>query len=270
MPYSSKRFSVIKPKSRIWAFSSIHSDFKRLEVLHNVIAGAVRSGDYFVYMGNIIGINEGAIETFAEILNFKNKIQSAFPEIGDDNFIFLRGIQEEMWQKALYIHLSDKDDKVFNFLVDKGVEGTLKSFGFSADEGFDIIEKGVVAAATWTGKIRDTFYKSPGYKEIFLNLKHAAYVEDKTILFVNSGINHNKPLEQHKDEFWWWGNKFIQEKPFQDYSLVVRGYSPEHNSGIIQDEHYITANNKGFKDKKESLYALFFNENYVLDKAVEV
>ncbi len=264
------RFAIISPKHRIWAFSSIHSNYKKLKVLHNIIYNAIQSGDYFVYMGNIIGINDNAIETFTEILDFKQKVQSKFPDITDDNFIFLRGIQEEIWQKMLSIHLSDKDDKVFNYINEKGVDGTLRSYGFNPDEGYSIIEKGAVATANWTSEIREKFYNTIGYNEIFLRLKHAAYTQDKALLFVNSGINHKKTLEQHKDEFWWWGSKFIEENSYQDFNVVIRGFSAQHNSGIYQDEYYITATSKASKNKNESIYLLFFNENYVLDKGIEV
>ncbi len=270
MPYRDTRFSVINKKSRIWAFGSIHSDYKRLKVLHSVIFDAISPMDYFIYMGNIIGMNEGAKETFAEILEFKQKIKEKYPEITDKNFIFLRGLQEEMWQKTLYIHLSDKDDKVFNYIVDKGVDGTLKSYGFSHEEGYDIIEKGAVATSAWTEKIREEFYKDSGYKEIFSNLKHAVYTEDKSILFVSAGIDHKKTLEQNKDEFWWGGRNFIQEKSYQDFNVVVRGFAPDHSSGIYQDEYYITATSKPNRTKQESLYVLFFNENNILEKGIEV
>src|SRR3546814_15993823 len=49
------------------------------------------------------------------------------------------------------------------------------------------------------------------------------------LLFVNAGLEPERPLEAQKDSFWWGGSGFAAlDRPYRGYRRVVRGFCPQH------------------------------------------
>ena len=259
---SDTRFACLDDNRRVWAIASVFGKYDRLKIIHEVIASDLKDDDYIVYMGNMVGVGSKSAEVLDEIKKFKESLP-------DNTFFYLRGAQEEMWQKLLQLHLAHKPEKVYQYLLQNGVKSILESYGISPDEGEKIVEKGTVAISHWTETIRDKFYETSAYEGIFQKLKHAAYREDKRLLFVNAGVDHKLPLEKHKDEFWWAdANSFSAEKPFNDFSMVVRAYAKGMKAGIYKDDYYLTLGSG--EAPTAHIYAALFSENGVLNKAAEV
>ena len=67
-------------------------------------------------------------------------------------------------------------------------------------------------------------------------LRRAAYTEDRSVLFVNAGIDPSRPLEAQKDSFWWSGGSFAAiTKPYGTFRRVVRGFDPSHAGYAVTD-----------------------------------
>jgi serine/threonine protein phosphatase 1 len=60
-------------------------------------------------------------------------------------------------------------------------------------------------------------------------LRHAAYTEDESLLFVHAGVDPQRPLSEQGDSFWWGSAGFAtMEGPFGRFQRVVRGYDRQH------------------------------------------
>ncbi len=143
--------------------------------------------------------------------------------------VYLRGAQEEMWQKLLQLQFSNRAAEDLAWMLDRGVAATLDSYGGVAAEGFACAGKGVVALAGWTGSLRDAMRAAPGHEAMMYALKRAAISRQGGILFVNSGIDVSRALSQQTDSFWWAGRSFaLVREPYDGFRKIVRGYDPDH------------------------------------------
>ena len=62
-------------------------------------------GDRLVYTGNMIGRGSAVRETMDELLSFRRAL-IAMPGMLADDVVYLRGAQEEMWQKLLQLQFA--------------------------------------------------------------------------------------------------------------------------------------------------------------------
>ena len=227
------RFGVLVERPRIWAVASIHAEVRRLEAIHDTIERRMLPRDGIVYLGNLIGRGENAKETIGELLAFRRGFISRSGSFSSD-LVYLRGSQEEMWQKLLELQLAPDPVHVFEWMLDHGLGATLSAYGFLARDGIAATRGGPLAITRWTRAIRAVVNEMPGHASLLSALRRAAYTNDNKLIFVNAGIAPLRPLDEQRDSFWWDMQGFQAVKaPFGDFGRVVRGYDDRH-SGLIE------------------------------------
>lgn len=222
------RFGVLVSWRRVWAVASIDGRLTKLLELHRELEARFAFGDRLVYLGNCLGVGGNAAETLDELIAFRRAVLARRGMMPED-IVFLRGTQEEMWQKLHQLHLAVDPVEVLSWMIDHGMASTIASYGNSADEGLTAARTGVTALMRWTGKLRDAMYRWPGHHELMSHLKRACVTADGTMLFVHAGIDPQRPLEVQSDAFWWNPSGFRKlSRPYHNFHLVVRGFDPDH------------------------------------------
>ncbi len=100
-----ERFIRLRRPQRIWAVAAIHGEADRVSALHDRIERAWRPGDRIVYLGNYLGRGAAVRATIDEILGFRRAVMAQPGGFACD-VAFLRGSQEEMWQKLLQLQFA--------------------------------------------------------------------------------------------------------------------------------------------------------------------
>ena len=150
-----------------------------------------------------------------------------------DDVVFLRGRQEEMWHKLLQIHFAPKPSELLRWMLDRGVEATLRAYGGAPNQGFQAAQEGMVALTRWTGRLKAAMHAVPGHQAWFTALKR--YATTDHLLFVHSGLDPERPLTDQKDAFWWESGAFPRAAGgYEGYSRIVRGFDPS-TSGWSED-----------------------------------
>jgi len=225
------RFTAIGAPRQIWAVSAIHGEVHRLIQLHDALMEQIRPGDRIVYLGNYTGYGSYSRETVDEILAFRRQILS-IPGMKPDDLIYLRGGQEEMWQKLTQLQFCPNPVDTLLWMMGNGMNNTLQNYGICPHEGIIAAREGVMALTRWTNKVRETLRANPGHEIFMMQFRRAAYTSMDSrfpILFVNAGIDPARPLEQQEDNFWWSGNNFTDiHDPYQPFEKVIRGFDPTH------------------------------------------
>lgn len=225
------RFISLGTPKRIWTISAIHGEAQRLMDLHDALLDLVRPGDRIVYHGNYVGYGEQPCETIDELLTFR-RILLSIPGMIPDDIVYLRGGQEEMWQKLLQLQFAHKPADVLLWMLGKGLAGTLASYEISPHDGIIAAQEGVMSLTRWTGKIRDAVRKHPGHDIFSTILRRAAFTgieSECPLLFVHAGINPEHSLENQGDSFWWGNNDFNAiHVPYTPFQKVIRGFDPKH------------------------------------------
>ena len=110
-----QKFADIRHPKRIWAVGAIHADVERLSALHTDIGRRFMPGDRLVYSGNMIGRGNAVRETMDELLSFRRAL-IAMPGMLVDDVVYLRGAQEEMWQKLLQLQFAPDPSVVLRWM----------------------------------------------------------------------------------------------------------------------------------------------------------
>ena len=241
------RFASLGSPERVYAVPSIHGDVHQLNKIHEHIFTSFRPGDKLIYLGNYTGLGMHSKETIDALLSFRRCLL-CIPGVRADDIVYLRGTQEEMWQKLMQLQFAPNPAAVFQWMMDKGLAQTMESYGVCLYEAKRVVHEGVIRLSRWAEKTRQIIYSNPGHDIFASQYKRAAYTECAMtqkksdfapILFVNAGIDSSKPLEKQGDSFWWGHSHFKHMKfAYSPYQTVYRGYDPE-NSGLSL--HNVTA-----------------------------
>ena len=227
MPDSDK-FAVLRAAGRVWAVGAIHGEVERLVRLHQALWPRLEQGDRIVYLGNMIGRQPRVIETIDALLDFRCAFL-AEPLSFVDDLVYLRGGQEEMWQKLLQLQFATAPLDVLGWMVDQGVGTTLEAYGGSVEEARREANAGALSMSRWTNRLRSAMQAREGHRPFFSALRRAAFTDDGSLLFVNAGLDPSRPLEAQFDSFWWGSRSFQQlSEPYGTYRRVVRGFAPRH------------------------------------------
>ena len=230
------KFAVLRAARRVWAVGAIHSDAQRLARLHEALWPRLEPGDRVVYLGNMIGRQPMVIETINALLEFRRAFL-AEPHRFVDDIVYLRGGQEEMWQKLLQIQFATAPHDVLGWMVDQGVGATLQAYGGSVEEAQREANGGALSMSRWTGRLRAAMSAREGHTPFFSALRRAAFTDDNCLLFVNAGLDPSRPLEAQFDSFWWGARAFQGlSDPYGSFRRVVRGFAPRH-PGIELDDY---------------------------------
>jgi serine/threonine protein phosphatase 1 len=226
-------FATLRGGGRIWALAAIRGDVARLRALHARLAAEAKPGDQIVYLGDYLGHGPAVIEAVDELLLFRRAF-IARPGVGLDDVVYLRGAQEEMWQKLLQLQFAPNPAEVLRWMIDHGVGPTLAAYGSSAEEGGIAVRDGIVALTRWTGLLRQAMRDHDGHTMLMSVLKHAAFTDDSTLLFTHAGLDPDRALSDQVDAFWWGSTAFARlDRPYGEFRLVVRGADHRHGGVVL-------------------------------------
>ena len=137
-----------------------------------------------------------------------------------------------MWHKMLQLHLAVGPAEVLEWMLEQGLRATLKAYGGDENMALRQARSGSLGLARWTNQLRQNIQAHEGHVQLMSVLKRAVFSDDGNLLFVNSGINLERPLDAQGDAFWWHSQGFDSlEAPFSGYKRVIRGLDSA-NGGI--------------------------------------
>src|SRR6185437_5518155 len=105
--------------------------------------------------------------------------------LGD--IVFLRGSQEEMWQKLLQLQFAPNPREVLPWMLDHGVATTLDSYGIDARQGHAAARDGVLSLTRWTAGLRAAIEARSGHRQLMTSLRRAAFTDNGGLLLVHAG-----------------------------------------------------------------------------------
>lgn len=136
-----------------------------------------------------------------ELFDFRRRVLGRPGGVACD-VVFLRGAREEMWEKLLQLQFAPNPGEFLHWLVQAGMETTIRAYGGDLRQGFAACCDGVRAITRWTGALRNAMNATPGHTALFTALRHAAFTEDRGPLFVHAAIDPSRPLSEQRDAFW--------------------------------------------------------------------
>ena len=232
------KFARLGAARRIWAVAAIHGEAERLARLHDRIAARFAEGDRIVYLGNYIGLGSAVKATLDELLDFRLRVL-ARPRGFASDVVFLRGAQEEMWQKLLQLQFAANPGEVLGWMVRAGIETTVQAYGGELRHGFAATRDGPRTITRWTSALRNAMNAAPGHTALFAALRHAA-ISDGGLLLVHAGIDRSRPLSAQGDAFWWGVTDILDlAEPFDGFRRVVRGFDRERR-GVVEHEFAVS------------------------------
>lgn len=218
------KFAVLHAARRVWAVAAIHGEAEFLARLHSALASRLQGGDRLVYLGNFLGRGPQIRQTLDELLAFRRWL-IARPGSFAYDVAYLRGAQEEMWQKLLQLQFAPNPREVLNWMLTQGVGATLAAYGGDPQQGASHARDGAVAITRWSSGLRNAMQGHPGHFQLIASLRRAAYTDDNRLLFVAAGIDPERPLSEQSDSLWWGGSAFARlDHAFSGFSQVVRGF----------------------------------------------
>lgn len=227
------KFARLRGARRVWAVASVHGEAERLARLHDRIAGRFQPGDRLVYLGNYFGHGSAVAAAIDELLDFRRRVLARLHGFACD-VVYLRGAQEEMWQKLLQLQFAQNPGQILSWLVREGIEPTVRAYGGELRHGFAASRDGPITMTRWTSGLRSAMNAAPGHMALFASLRHAALTEDGRLLFVNAGLDMSRPLAGQRDAFWWGDRDILDlEKPFAGFRRVIRGYDRQMR-GLVE------------------------------------
>lgn len=233
------KFGTLTGGLRIWAVAAIQGERERLAALHDALGERLQVRDRIVYLGNYLGFGTDIVGTVDELVGFRRQAL-ALPGMMAEDIVFLRGAQEEMWQKLLQLQLALSPGEVLGWMLARGVDATIQAYGGRPNDGLAAARGGTVTLTRWTGQLRDGMYGHPGHRELMSQLKRACVTADGKLLFVHAGLDPERPLETQRDAFWWNPGGFARmAEPYDGFRLVVRGFDPDR-AGVAMGAHTAT------------------------------
>jgi hypothetical protein len=226
---------------RLWAVAACHGDTARLDQIHLALADRFRVGDRLIYCGNYLGGGD-PVGTIDRLLAFRTYLLAAPGMIAGD-LVYLRGIQEEIWSKMLQIQFAPNPQEVLRWMLDRGAEATLKSYGGESRIGLAAAREGAMAMTRWTSGLREAIRRQPGHNQFMSALRRAALTEamdDGALLFVHAGIDPERSFDKQGDSFWWGAGDFEKAvAPFENFKRLFRGSDPS-GDGMKLDGYAVT------------------------------
>lgn len=222
------KFAVLRRCRRIWAVAAIHGEADRLIALHDALGPRFQPGDRLVYLGNYLGRGPAIVETLDHLLAFRRAL-IARPGVFAADVVYLRGSQEEMWQKLLQLQFAPNPREVLDWMLGQGVGATLTAYGGQAAQGAACARDGPLALTKWTSGLRAAMQAHPGHYLLMSALRRAAYTDDGGLLFVHAGLDPERPLSAQSDSLWWGTSGFARlDRPYGNFAKVVRGFDRLH------------------------------------------
>jgi hypothetical protein len=229
------RLARLRAARRVWAVAAIQGEAQRLAELHDTISERFQAGDRVVYLGNYVGPGGAVLATIDELLDFRRRVLGRAAGAACD-VVFLRGAQEEMWQKLLQLQFAPNPGEILRWMVGAGMETTVRAYGGDLQQGFAACRDGARTITRWTGALRGAMNAAPGHTALLAALRHTAFTEDRGLLFVHAAIDAARPLSEQRDAFWWGREDILELKePFAGFRRIVRGVDRDRR-GVVERE----------------------------------
>ena len=74
-------------------------------------------------------------------------------KLSSSEIIFLRGAQEEMFNKLLQLQIAPNPTEIVKWMFEHGVDKTLESYGYSKQEILNVSSNGTLSISKWTAKL---------------------------------------------------------------------------------------------------------------------
>jgi serine/threonine protein phosphatase 1 len=260
------KFQELININRIWAVGSIHSSLESFQSIKKYILSNFKNGDKLIFLGNIIGYNNQSKEIITDVLSLRFNLMAKF-NLDHEDIVFLRGAQEEMFSKLLQLQIAPNPSEIINWIFSHGVDQAVVSYNFDPDEFRKITTQGTIQINKLTSKLNKKISETPGHKEFFSNLKHAAFSNSMEVLFVNRGVDLSRPLSAQNDCFWWGYQNFsLINKPYNTFRRIVRGYqSNEHNDLEHSKKRILCTLFKQPLENKKILAGLFAKNGDIIE-----
>jgi serine/threonine protein phosphatase 1 len=224
-----EKFAILRRATRVWAVAAIHGEAGRIAGLHDELARRLVAGDRLVYLGNYFGHGREIIATVDEILRFRRWF-IAQPLMFASDAAYLRGSQEEMWQKLLQLQFAVNPREVLDWMLAQGLGATLAAYGGTPARALAAARDGPRSITRWTSELRQAIALRAGHQPLLSALRRAAYTDDGRLLFVHAGLDPARPLSAQSDSLWWGSPAFARlEQPYEGFQLVVRGFDRAHS-----------------------------------------
>ena len=257
---SNSKFQEFKNINRIWAIGSIHSDLDSFMSIKKYILSNFVKGDKLIFLGNVIGFRDTSKEIITEVLKLRFNLLANF-NLKHEDVVFLRGAQEEMLSKLLQLQIAPNPIEILDWIFSHGVDKIVYSYNFDPDEFKRVATQGTIQINKLTSKLNYQISITPGHKEYFSNLKHAAYSETKEVLFVNRGVDLSRPLSAQNDCFWWGYQNFaLISKQYSTFKRIVRGYQSNQLNDLENSKNKILCSLYRQPLKNQKILAGIFSE----------
>jgi serine/threonine protein phosphatase 1 len=262
-PRDSEIFARLVRPQRIWAVAAIHGAAERLIALHARLAPLLGRGDRLVYLGGYLGHGPAIAATLDELIRFRCLfLARRLAFLGD--IAFLRGSQEEMWQKLLQLQFAPNPREVLQWMLDHGVGATLEAYGADPRQGLAAARDGALAITRWTASLRSAIDTHAGHRQLLTGVKRYALTEDGVLLFVHAGVDPGKPLDLQRDALWWGNANLLElDAPYGGFRRVIRGFDRRH--GGLQQSPYAVSLDGGSGFGGTLIAACFAPDGSVLD-----
>ena len=236
---TNNKFQKFTNTDRIWAVGSLHSSIVSFQSIKKYILSNFKNGDKLVFLGNLIGYNNQSKEIITDVLSLRFSLMANF-NLDHEDIVFLRGAQEEMFSKLLQLQIAPNPREIIDWIFSHGVDQTLVSYDFEPDQFRNIASQGTIQINKLTSKLNKKISETPGHKEFFSNLKHAAFSNTMEVLFVNRGVDLSRPLSAQNDCFWWGYQNFsLINKPYNTFIRIVRGYQSNELNDLENSKNRI-------------------------------
>ena len=219
----SQVYAQLERPRRIWAIAAINGALAPLVALHDELARRYAPGDRVVYLGNYFGPGPDGPAVLDELVAFRRLLLTA-PGAEPWDIAYLRGAQEEMWQKLMQLQFAPNPLEVFDWMLKQGLGNPLVAYGLEVEEARRRCREGALSLARWSGRLGLAMRSRPGHEELFASIRRYATTGPHGLLFVHAGVDPSRPLSEQGDSFWWGGAYFdAMDSPYGSYRRVIRG-----------------------------------------------
>ncbi len=185
-----------------WALGALAGDHAALERLGGALLQRWTPGDRLVVLGNMLGA-AGNTPRLIDLMLLLRRRLLARPGAEVEDFVFLRGAQEEMWHKVLQLQFALSPLDVLDWMLARGLASIIEDYGYSIAEGRIACRNGPLAIARWTTGLRERQTRQPGHGDLLNALSRAALSADGHVVFAANGVDPGRPLDKQADAFWW-------------------------------------------------------------------
>lgn len=217
------KFCDMGQPRRVFAIGALGGDVMRLRHLHDYLLENVVPGDRVVYLGDYVNARHG-FAALNEMILFRQMLMMR-PGMEASDFVYLRGVLEEAWQRLTRIPYAQEPEKTLERLLDEGAEFYLKAYGADYKAGERAARSGLPALSRWTQQLRESQRRHAGHEQIMLLMRRAAFTRGThKMLFVPCGFDPSRVLLHQGDALWSATSGFGRiVGPVQGYHRVIRG-----------------------------------------------